>query len=39
MDGTMDDQSLGVLGSVNQRSLQVLFDIAGGKVGFRAGAC
>ncbi|CAL5050528.1 unnamed protein product [Urochloa decumbens] len=34
-----DDDSVGIIGNVQQRTLEVLYDIAGGAVGFRRGAC
>ncbi|CAL5050555.1 unnamed protein product [Urochloa decumbens] len=34
-----DDSVLGIIGNVQQRTLEVFYDIAGGGVGFRAGAC
>lgn len=33
------DGTTGVLGNVNQRTFEVLFDTSGSKVGFRANAC
>ena len=33
------DVGLGIIGNVNQRTLEVLYDAGHGKVGFRAGAC
>ncbi|CAD6339485.1 unnamed protein product [Miscanthus lutarioriparius] len=33
-----DDQA-GILGNVNQRTLEVLYDVGRGRVGFRAAAC
>jgi hypothetical protein len=33
------DGTLGVLGNVNQRNLEVLYDTSHSKVGFRANAC
>ncbi|RCV21390.1 hypothetical protein SETIT_4G135900v2 [Setaria italica] len=33
------DVGLGIIGNVNQRTLEVLYDAGQGKVGFRAGAC
>nr|CAB3470405.1 unnamed protein product [Digitaria exilis] len=33
------DDGLGIIGNVNQRTLEVLYDVGRGKVGFRAGAC
>nr|CAB3467909.1 unnamed protein product [Digitaria exilis] len=33
------DDGLGIIGNVNQRTLEVLYDAGRGKVGFRAGAC
>jgi hypothetical protein len=34
-----DDSSLGIIGNVQQRTFEVLYDVGGGAVGFRAGAC
>jgi len=34
-----DDSSLGFIGNVQQRTFEVLYDVGGGAVGFRAGAC
>ena len=34
-----DDLFPGILGNVNQRTFEVLYDVSHGKVGFRAGAC
>ncbi|XP_044444054.1 aspartyl protease family protein At5g10770 [Triticum aestivum] len=34
-----DDSSLGIIGNVQQRTLEVLYDVGGGVVGFKAGAC
>ncbi|TKW19342.1 hypothetical protein SEVIR_4G014300v4 [Setaria viridis] len=36
---TGDDESVGIIGNVQQRTLEVLYDIGGGAVGFRRGAC
>ncbi|CAL5038237.1 unnamed protein product [Urochloa decumbens] len=36
-DAGLDDP--GILGNVNQRTFEVLYDVGHGKVGFRAGAC
>jgi len=36
---TSDDGSTGIIGNVQQRTFQVLYDVAGGAVGFKAGAC
>ncbi|CAN6201724.1 unnamed protein product [Urochloa humidicola] len=33
------DGDTGILGNVQQRTFEVLFDVAGGTVGFRPGAC
>ena len=33
------DVGLGIIGNVNQRTLEVLYDAGRGIVGFRAGAC
>ncbi|CAL5055573.1 unnamed protein product [Urochloa decumbens] len=37
--GNSDDTSLGIIGNVQQRTFEVLYDVGGGAVGFRAGAC
>ncbi|KAF8729605.1 hypothetical protein HU200_017553 [Digitaria exilis] len=37
--GNSDDSSLGIIGNVQQRTFEVLYDVGGGAVGFRAGAC
>ncbi|EMS67343.1 hypothetical protein TRIUR3_13922 [Triticum urartu] len=34
-----DDSSLGIIGNVQQRTFEVLYDVGGGAVGFNAGAC
>ncbi|KAL6606523.1 hypothetical protein ACP70R_042176 [Stipagrostis hirtigluma subsp. patula] len=34
-----DDSSVGIIGNVQQRTFEVLYDIVGGAVGFRRGAC
>ncbi|RCV19903.1 hypothetical protein SETIT_4G013500v2 [Setaria italica] len=36
---TGDDTSFGIIGNVQQRTFEVLYDIAGQAVGFRRGAC
>lgn len=33
------DNYTGIIGNVNQRTIEVLYDLAGGNVGFRSGAC
>ena len=33
------DSSLGIIGNVQQRTREVLYDVGGGAVGFKAGAC
>ncbi|CAL5043096.1 unnamed protein product [Urochloa decumbens] len=33
------DIGLGIIGNVNQRTLEVLYDVGAAKVGFRSGAC
>ncbi|KAK1664169.1 hypothetical protein QYE76_052328 [Lolium multiflorum] len=33
------DDYVGIIGNVNQRSLEMLYDVGGGRLGFRAGAC
>ncbi|CAL5054604.1 unnamed protein product [Urochloa decumbens] len=38
--GNRDDySSFGIIGNVQQRTFEVLYDVGGGSVGFRAGAC
>ncbi|CAL5019321.1 unnamed protein product [Urochloa decumbens] len=37
--GNNDDRSLGIIGNVQQRTFEVLYDVGGSSVGFRAGAC
>ncbi|CAN6253460.1 unnamed protein product [Urochloa humidicola] len=37
--GNIDDSSLGIIGNVQQRTFEVLYDVGGSSVGFRAGAC
>ncbi|RLN09034.1 protein ASPARTIC PROTEASE IN GUARD CELL 2-like isoform X2 [Panicum miliaceum] len=37
--GNSDDGSLGIIVNVQQRTFKVLYDVGGGAVGFRAGAC
>ena len=34
-----DDGGPGIIGNLQQRTLEVLYDIGGGAVGFRRGAC
>ncbi|KAM3214430.1 hypothetical protein ACQJBY_066747 [Aegilops geniculata] len=34
-----DDSSLSIIGNVQQRTFEVLYDVGGGAVGFNAGAC
>ncbi|XP_039806379.1 aspartyl protease AED1-like [Panicum virgatum] len=34
-----DDRMPGILGNVQQLTMEVLYDVAGGAVGFRRGAC
>ncbi|KAG0534342.1 hypothetical protein BDA96_04G271700 [Sorghum bicolor] len=34
-----DDSSPGIVGNVQQRTFEVLYDVGGGAVGFKAGAC
>lgn len=36
---TGDDESTGIIGNMQQRTLEVMYDIGGGAVGFRRGAC
>lgn len=36
---TGDDTSIGIIGNVQQRTFEVLYDIGGQAVGFRRGAC
>lgn len=38
-DSTGDDASVGIIGNVQQRTFEVLYDVAGQAVGFRRGAC
>ncbi|KAM0831334.1 hypothetical protein ACQ4PT_065627 [Festuca glaucescens] len=33
------DDYVGMIGNVNQRTLEMLYDVGGGRLGFRAGAC
>lgn len=37
--GNGDDSDIGIFGNVQQKRLQVVYDIAGGKVGFAPAAC
>ncbi|XP_047339543.1 aspartyl protease family protein At5g10770-like [Impatiens glandulifera] len=37
--GNTDDTSLGIFGNVQQQTLEVIYDVAGGKLGFAAGGC
>ncbi|CAN6721316.1 unnamed protein product [Malus baccata var. baccata] len=37
--GNKDDSSLGIIGNVQQKRLQVVYDVAGGKVGFAPAGC
>ncbi|CAL4995076.1 unnamed protein product [Urochloa decumbens] len=37
--GNSDDTSLGIIGNVQQRTFEVLYNVGGGAVGFRPGAC
>ncbi|CAL4989215.1 unnamed protein product [Urochloa decumbens] len=37
--GNSDDTELGIIGNVQQRTFEVLYNVGGGAVGFRAGAC
>ncbi|KAM3214426.1 hypothetical protein ACQJBY_066744 [Aegilops geniculata] len=34
-----DDSSVGIIGNVQQRTFEVLYDVGGGTFGFKAGAC
>ncbi|KAF7111213.1 hypothetical protein CFC21_111249 [Triticum aestivum] len=34
-----DDRSIGIIGNVQQRTFEVLYDVGGGSFGFKAGAC
>jgi hypothetical protein len=34
-----DDGSFGIIGNVQQRTFEVLYDVDGRSVGFRSGAC
>nr|CAB3469293.1 unnamed protein product [Digitaria exilis] len=36
---TGDDESAGIIGNVQQRTHEVMYDVGGGAVGFRRGAC
>ncbi|CAN6171603.1 unnamed protein product [Urochloa humidicola] len=38
-DSTGDDVSVGIIGNVQQKTFEVLYDIAGQAMGFRHGAC
>ncbi|CAL2236781.1 unnamed protein product [Prunus armeniaca] len=37
--GNKDDSDVGVIGNVQQQRLEVVYDVAGGKVGFAPGGC
>ncbi|TQE11225.1 hypothetical protein C1H46_003231 [Malus baccata] len=37
--GNKDDSSVGIIGNVQQKRLQVVYDVAGGKVGFAPAGC
>ncbi|BFG17988.1 hypothetical protein CerSpe_042620 [Prunus speciosa] len=37
--GNVDDSDIGIFGNVQQKRLQVVYDIAGGQVGFAPAAC
>ncbi|XP_068314400.1 aspartyl protease family protein At5g10770-like [Pyrus communis] len=37
--GNKDDRSVGIIGNVQQKRLQVVYDVAGGKVGFAPDGC
>ncbi|XP_009359069.1 aspartyl protease family protein At5g10770 [Pyrus x bretschneideri] len=37
--GNKDDRSVGIIGNVQQKRLQVVYDVAGGKVGFAPAGC
>lgn len=37
--GATTDNTIGIIGNVNQRTFEVLYDSGRGNVGFRAGAC
>jgi hypothetical protein len=37
--GNSDDRSFGIIGNVQQRTFEVLYDVGGSTVGFRAAAC
>lgn len=37
--GNGDDSDIGIFGNVQQKRLQVVYDIGGGKVGFAPAAC
>uniref|UniRef100_A0A0A9HQT0 Peptidase A1 domain-containing protein n=1 Tax=Arundo donax TaxID=35708 RepID=A0A0A9HQT0_ARUDO len=34
-----DDKAMGIIGNVQQRTFEVLYDVRGGALGFRRGAC
>jgi len=37
--GNSDDSSFGIIGNVQQRTIEVLYDVGGSSVGFKTGAC
>ncbi|BFG17989.1 hypothetical protein CerSpe_042640 [Prunus speciosa] len=37
--GNKDDSDLGIIGNVQQKRLEVVYDVAGGKVGFAPASC
>ncbi|CAN6582803.1 unnamed protein product [Malus baccata var. baccata] len=37
--GNKDDRNVGIIGNVQQKRLQVVYDVAGGKVGFAPAGC
>lgn len=37
--GNEDDSSVAILGNVQQKTLEVVYDVGGGRVGFAAAGC
>ncbi|XP_042515183.1 aspartyl protease family protein At5g10770-like [Macadamia integrifolia] len=37
--GNLDDTTVAILGNTQQQTFEVVYDVAGGKLGFSAGAC
>ncbi|XP_071709778.1 aspartyl protease family protein At5g10770-like [Rutidosis leptorrhynchoides] len=37
--GNSDDSSVGILGNTQQKTIEVVYDVKGGKVGFASGGC